>query len=111
MNNPEEIKMGLDATGFNPNIQQAKPVNNTKIANVEKTAIVQKAPEVTNIDVANKVNVNFNVGKTSSKELKNVTFEHESVGKATMKSVADSIDIAKGSIMEAAKAILEAIRN
>jgi hypothetical protein len=110
MNNPEEIKMGLDAAGFNPNIPQAKPINNnTNINNADKKVSLPSAAETggTDLNLQNTVNVNFNATKTSSKELKNVNiFEQESVGKTTMKNAAESIDLVNGPLSLMAKDLL-----
>lgn len=115
MNNPEEIKMGLDAAGFNPNIQQPKTVNNTNISNVDnKKASVQNPVGINNVaklNLENTVEVNFNVGKTSSKELKNVNiFEQDSIGRTAMKSAADSIDLINGPLNVLGKDLLAQLR-
>jgi hypothetical protein len=116
MNNPEEIKMGIEAAGgFNPNIPQSKSVtNNQNIANADKKGIVPNADGVNNdpqLNLENTVSVNFNATKTSAKELRSVNiFEQESLGKVAMKSAADSIDLVNGPLKVIGQDLLNQFR-
>jgi len=120
MNNPEEIKMGFDAAGFNPNVNNQTPGIKAnpgiKADKVNQPDGKQQIAEVGNTNALDftksTIDIKF-TGKPASKGLDNVNFfaSNDSVGKATLKTAADGLDIGNGRLFEAAKAVLQDLRS